>query len=427
MSEPEEHSAEPNSKLDAELRSLGSSIRASVSLREGVLHELGSEPEDAGSLDSESSIAAIQTRSPKVGSKSINLGEMSMLKKLSLGSLATSVLVVAGIFAGNLLLVKQSIADVVEQLQKVTSYQAKMRFETQIEEGKPAIEQTSTLYWKAPGAQRMDSSVRTPGRQTESSTTSIRFPDKAGIELNNGNKTYRVLPAAAGPRSPLMAMEQLASYRGEAEKNLGTKQIDGTDCYGFSVPLDEVDENLLDGTMEVWVDKTTDLPVEIHMHVFPGVDMITSDFEWNKQFDESVFEVAAPENFTAAPEPKPVPDEERAKHIAEALRLYAKHSGGIYPPVKIIYGDVISVHMHKKAGLKGPPYSKEIMKSELFQELNGSSLGFAHMTVLMRDSAEAKYFGKTVRPKDKNAVLFQWPRPDGKMQTIYGDLRIAVE
>lgn len=427
MNNPDERSAEPGSKLDTEFRSLGSNIRASVSLRDGVLRELGNISDESGLLDNESSGAAIQASSPNGNSKSIKSGEMSMLKKLSLGSLATSILVVACIFVGNLFLVKESLADVVEQLRKVTSYQAKMRIETQVEEGKPAIVQTSTLYWKAPGAQRMDSSVRMPGRQAESSTVSIRFPDKPGIELDNGNKTFRVLPAAAGPRSPLMAMEQLASYRGEAEKNLGAKKIDGTNCYGFSLPLNEVDENLLDGTMEVWVDRETDLPIEIHMHVFPGVDMITSDFEWNKQFDKSVFEVAAPENFIAVAESKPLADEERAKHIAKALRIYAKHSGGTYPPVKIIYGDVIAVQIRKIAGVKGPPYSKEVMESELFDELNGASLGFAQMTVLMRDSAEAKYFGKTVRPEDKNAVLFEWPRRDGKMQIIYGDLRIAVE
>ena len=67
------------------------------------------------------------------------------------------------------------------------------------------------------------------------------------------------------------------------------------------------------------------------------------------------------------------------------------------------------------------------MESELFEELSGASLGFAQMTVLMRDSADAKYFGKTVRPEDKDAVLFEWPRPDGKKQIIYGDLRIAVD
>ena len=49
------------------------------------------------------------------------------------------------------------------------------------------------------------------------------------------------------------------------------------------------------------------------------------------------------------------------------------------------------------------------------------------MTVLMRDSAEAKHFAKTICPEDTNAVSFEWPRVDSRIQIMDRDLRIAVE
>ncbi|MEM9646650.1 MAG: hypothetical protein AAF989_16790, partial [Planctomycetota bacterium] len=193
-------------------------------------------------------------------------------------------------------------------------------------------------------------------------------------------------------------------------------------------PMQKVDESIPEGTLTVWVDPSTKLPSEIVMEMYPGVTMTTFDFRWNQKLDASLFDITPPKGFVESKtQRRELSDEDKAKEIISSLRLFSKLSDGAYPNVRVIYGDVIQMQMLKMAGFEGPPFDKKAIASKEFNEITLGTRGFGHMTVLMRDQADARYFGKTVGAADKEKVLFSWKGKNGKKNLIHGDLRYAVE
>jgi hypothetical protein len=53
-------------------------------------------------------------------------------------------------------------------------------------------------------------------------------------------------------------------------------------------------------------------------------------------------------------------------------------------------------------------------------------MGFAHINSILRDNADAAYYGKTVGPNDKDKVLLRWKLDDGKYQVVFGDLHAEI-
>jgi hypothetical protein len=53
-------------------------------------------------------------------------------------------------------------------------------------------------------------------------------------------------------------------------------------------------------------------------------------------------------------------------------------------------------------------------------------MGFAHINSILRDNADAAYYGKTVGPNDKDKVLLRWKLVDGKYQVVFGELHAEI-
>ena len=49
--------------------------------------------------------------------------------------------------------------------------------------------------------------------------------------------------------------------------------------------------------------------------------------------------------------------------------------------------------------------------------------GFAWINSILRDNADAAYYGKAVGPNDQDKVLLRWKLDDGNYRVIYGDLK----
>jgi hypothetical protein len=126
--------------------------------------------------------------------------------------------------------------------------------------------------------------------------------------------------------------------------------------------------------------------------------------------------------------PTPATPEEQTTEIINALKVYVKYCGGKYPPMTIVYGDVTSGRLLKAAGLSNPHKvaPREEQLGDEYDECSRAKLGFAHMNTIQRHNPDAAYFGKTVRPQDKDKVLFRWKRVDGRYQVLYGDLHAST-
>jgi hypothetical protein len=217
--------------------------------------------------------------------------------------------------------------------------------------------------------------------------------------------------------------DKLAEYRGKSQRNLDAKMIDGKQCDGFEIGLREIDPDASEGTLTLWVGADSQLPVEAEVRVETPILMVMrmTDFVWNREFDDALFDTSPPEGYQDISKPAD-PIDTQVKQITEALELYAKLSGGRYPQVKTVYGDVIRDQMQEMAGFKGKPDVKWFQDKN-FQQITNATQGFARITVLQRNNPDAKYFGQDVGPKDAEKILLYWQLPDGKYQVIYGDLR----
>jgi outer membrane lipoprotein-sorting protein len=118
-------------------------------------------------------------------------------------------------------------------------------------------------------------------------------------ELNLRNKTATARPTPAGGRQAFAnPVSHLQNATPEDAKRIGTEELNGHTVELYR--LDKIDflGAKGGGEMKVWVDPETGLPVKILMDQ-PQKErgsrntIELTDFEWNKDLDESLFEVPA--------------------------------------------------------------------------------------------------------------------------------------
>lgn len=273
-------------------------------------------------------------------------------------------------------------------------------------------------FWNSSGAQRMELL-----REGKLDQVSIMFRDRMGVDINHTAKSFRALGPRAGQMSPLMKIQQLGSFKGKADQELGDQEIDGVASSGFELAMNKVDDAAGNGTMQVWVSKKTHLPVRlIYKMKFGPQDatMVMEKFEWNIALDESLFSSTPPPGYTDITPTPPDAAEQTAK-ITEALKIYAKAFDGNYPRGKAVYGDVIIASLSEKLGLSNLTPAEQSTQPS-FGDFAKSRHGFAMLTVLLRDNPKAVWNGSTVTARDMDKVLLSWQTADG-FQLLFGDLR----
>ena len=62
-------------------------------------------------------------------------------------------------------------------------------------------------------------------------------------------------------------LEGLSNYSGEADRELGTKEFNGTKARGFVIEAKKIDPNVSAGTVEIWIDAESNLPAEIRFEM----------------------------------------------------------------------------------------------------------------------------------------------------------------
>ena len=207
---------------------------------------------------------------------------------------------------------------------------------------------------------------------------------------------------------------------------LGTRQIEGKTAKGFEIQARKIDPDVYSGPMEIWIDPDTNLPLLVRYDFkgagYSGIAQMTS-FHWNADLDPKLFDPAPPAGFTETPRAA-TPVDEQVSKITEGLKLYAKASGGHYPRVKMLYGDVTRDEFAKLSSAPFPPRTEADFADPRTAMVHKATWGFAYINVILRENADAAYYGKTVGPDDKDKVLLRWKLDDGTYEVIYGDLRL---
>jgi len=295
-----------------------------------------------------------------------------------------------------------------------------------------------TGYWLAPDSVRLDitdpSRWKGPGPEISNIVPGLNKP---WININNRAKTFCRFPPRGRGFSPLERLDNFGKFSGNADRELGTKEISGRKARGFVIDTERIDPDIPPQMMEIWIDDETNLPVLLRCDRRGSMTTETIDIRWNVDLDPKLFDPTPPEGYTDVT-PKPPASEEEVRLIIEGLRTYAEASGGYYPRVKRVdsttSGDLIKMLGGGDVYLKEPtadalaaakhvikaferiPEAKRGMASRAFQ-------GIVQIGHIQVHNPDAAYYGATVGPKDKGKMLLRWKLDDGRYEVIFGDLR----
>jgi hypothetical protein len=310
-----------------------------------------------------------------------------------------------------------ALAQTTKALQGVKSYQCRLILGgSGADEDKPEKE-VETLRWAAPGSFRVES---TKGGKPAHVRILVR--GKPGLEVDHKFETFQRLEPLYQPISPLLLLAELARFTGAADRELPPRTIQGKAVRGFEIALAKIDPDSGDGTLRLWPDPQTKLPLRLELDMEDVGTLVMETFSWNVSTD-GWFETEPPAKYKDET-PTPAAPEHPTEHIVKGLRAYAKYCGGKYPAVQVVYGDVTSARLFKAAGLRSPaqgPTAEESVREE-YRECSAAAHGFAWMNTIQRHNPDAAYHGKVVGPQDGGKVLFRWRLPGGDYRVIYGDL-----
>jgi len=296
-----------------------------------------------------------------------------------------------------------------------------------------AVEKTRetmmTSYWLAPDSLRLDitypSEWKGPGPEK---SNIVRGLNKPWISINNQAKTFlKHPPRKDAAEEAALSLEKLGMYSGKADRELGTKEINGKKARGFVLSFKRINPHSPSvGLLEIWLDNETNLPIFVRSEVETEDMSATSEstcIQWDIDLDPKLFDPTPPPGYRDIT-PKPTPLEEQGCQITAALRIYAEASGGHYPQAQHVglkdLGELLEklgiLRIKTEHGVKTSQMtlSNQNMAGKLSEALEGFRL---------LETTDHVFYGKTVGPKDKDKVLLRWKLDDGRYEVIFGDLR----
>ena len=101
---------------------------------------------------------------------------------------------------------------------------------------------------RSPGSCRIEFSGGTAMTGQESLT--ILPAGKPGIEIDRKSKRFTLQPARLGQISPLMMVDRLSTFSGQADRLLGTNEIDGKTAKGFQIDARKIDPDASPGRIK---------------------------------------------------------------------------------------------------------------------------------------------------------------------------------
>jgi hypothetical protein len=212
-------------------------------------------------------------------------------------------------------------------------------------------------------------------------------------------------------------IERLRSLPERADEELGTNEIDGREVQGFRI----TEEGLINS---VWIDIQSRQLVLVEMEFLnaPGMSGTISDFQFDVELDDSLFNLTPPDGYTRL-EIQVDTDEVSEQHLIEFLRLWSTWmKDGRFPPTL----DPTKLAKSSMEMVKNGQFINEGQISEKEQYEKGLKMTYGLMFLLkMPADSNWRYAGEDVKFGDAQTAIF-WYRPEGSetYRVIYGDLSV---
>jgi outer membrane lipoprotein-sorting protein len=343
------------------------------------------------------------------------------------------ILLWAGIGARNVSAMEQ----MAENIRKATSY----KYTEIVRLADPGREPTVTEFtvcWRAPESGRVEIMRRDDSSQGPQ-VVEIEPGAKPRICIFPRTKTYRIYPPLKS--SPYTQgvdkIQDLGRCSGQADRQLGTRQINGKLARGFEIDLEKVKRIINDspapkqsapdgsrskGTAEIWLDPDSNLPVLVRytggFKTYFGGSSETEfkDIQWNIDLDPNLFDATPPEGYKDITPHLTV--DEQVGRITEFLKIWAEVSGGKYPraagnPMWQDFADLFHVAQWR---------TDPGVKKQYAAKCVAANKGFLVLDDIRQYNFDFAYHG-TTGPNDKDKLLLRWQLDDGRYEVIFGDLR----
>ncbi len=251
-------------------------------------------------------------------------------------------------------------------------------------------------------------------------SVTIYYPDESELAIQNQRKTYVRTKVPKGAFSPLDFVTSLMKVSGEADEDLGSKQIGQIEARGFRISAEKLDPTGSGGhTAAVWVDPKSKLPILVEIKIGSSHVQRIENFRWDVTLSPELFNPQLPADYIDVT-PAPADSNEQVAEIVTALRTYAEVADGRYPTR--IDSSLSNVKSQLRAQL-GFPMNSWSPEQEGYARYCKAVLGFDTIGKIQRENLHFGYFGQSVGLKDVAKVLMHWERDVGNYRVIYGDLK----
>lgn len=325
---------------------------------------------------------------------------------------AIIIAVLAGLhyFGDSINMTGSAYAEVVERLHNARTL-------TYIVESNSGVEYmpsiTMEIAFKEPGYMRMAA----PGGfvsivdSIQGKGLTILPPKKQFIEMEISNLQND--PA----QQNINVIEKLRSLPERADQQLGTREIDGREVQGFRI----TEEGLIN---TVWIDIQTRELVLVEMEFLnaPGMSGTMSNFQFDVELDDSLFNLAPPDGYTRL-DIQVDTDEVSEENLIEFLRLWTTWvKDGSFPPT---LDPTKLANYSMEMAAKGQFVDEgQVSEQEQLEKSLKMTRGLMFLLKMSPDS-NWRYAGEGVKFGDGGTAIF-WYRPEGSQtyRVIYGDLNV---
>lgn len=331
-----------------------------------------------------------------------------------------------------------SLADVYQKLQLVDAFMYKMRMKTiaNMQPGMPAVNGDSegTITISTEYGMKEDMSTIINGAAKMHQIMYILPQEKKAVTLMPEQKQYLILEyndelLAKAKKESNDPREMVKQALKCTFTELGKNTINGIEVEGFQT-TDPAYMNSALGDVKItfWVDRKTELPVQVELYIKMGeqiqMEGVMEDFQWDLKVASSEFEPVIPQDYTTLlPSGFKMPSMNEVTAI-EGLR-YSVDTTGKYPEklnmaaifqgMKDIVPKNADVNILSKEG-------QEAIAKKMLEKMQPmlSLVGF--YTTLVGEKKEPAYYGNVVTPADTDKVLMRWKTGDNEYRVIYGNL-----
>jgi hypothetical protein len=218
---------------------------------------------------------------------------------------------------------------------------------------------------------------------------------------------------------------------------LSSRIIDGKKIEGIEVNDPKFGKMGLENCVaRLWVDMDTKLPMLLEVEGTSGhgtveTKIVFNSFEWDGEFDESIFEPDL-SGYSLMAEVESLPVNEES--AIEALQKFSEVAGGKYPSNLLHTQAIIEINniyykMYKERMGKGFLFwEEEDFDWESYTALHEHLLtACMFYGELFDKDKEVIYHGKKITANDSDLPLMRWKISNDEYRVMFGDLRIKNE